>query len=188
MRLVLLALLLCASCAHKPLPPSFQFSAKQCEPVRDFACVASDPVELSWCQTHTDAALLEINAAAGRVVARRVPYGPGVSPLLVVSPKEINDIAKADHGVTILGITMVRRDDVTLCLGTTPIVFNSLMLTSDWFSPWSASIVLHELLHALGGEHSVDGAASVLTPNCADPLHSLHLSPRDKSTIGQRYK
>lgn len=188
MRLFIALLLLCASCAHKPLPPSFPFSSKQCEPVREFACVASNPSELSWCQTHTDAALAEINAAAGRVVARRVPYGPGVSPLLIISPKEVQDITKVPSGVVVLGVTMVRRDDATLCLGVTPIAFNSLMLTSDWFSPWSASIVLHELLHALGGEHSNEGAASVLTPNCADPLHSLHLSERDKSTVAEQYK
>ncbi len=184
MRLSLLFLLSLASCSH--LTPAFPFSYKECQPVHEFACVNKEPLQRLWCEVHMDAAVTAVNLAAGHTIAARVPYAPGVSPVVVVSAKAFAKLS-ADPRTTVLGLTEQNHDEETQCLAITPIFLNDILLNDAWMSVWAQTTITHELIHALGGEHSGEGTISIMTPAVSDPLHSVQLSDRDKKTLRNHF-
>lgn len=189
MRFSLLFLVSLASTSCLPyLTPSFVFIAKECRPVHEFACANESPVDQAWCETHVDAALAEINAAAGHTIAARVPYAPGVSPVIVAPAKAFEKVAKGEIKGFILGLTYMHHDEETMCLAVTPIFLNDMLVNDAWWMLWAQSVVTHEFVHALGGEHAGEGAVSIMTASVTDGMHSMHLSVRDQKTIESHFR
>ena len=188
LRLAWLLLLILAGCAHAPRLLSAGTAAVQRERVRPVFCLTDADMPRASCEVDLAAAIESLNVATGRELLRFAGTVTDAATLkelwkeraLVVMAGDLNpeltlaaELAK--HPIP--GVTAVVPDSVTL--GVTAwhaSVFRSLLdvaivLDVRLFQAAHAgkvntrAIMRHELMHAVGFQHSELGPLSIMAPN-----------------------
>lgn len=153
----MLTAILAFALSAAPLPPAFGFVAVQCVPVREVVCIVDVDYSVGTCLHDVPAALAIVNQAAGRQVFR---FAGVITPAGIEHARDAGwlmiagwptEPAPGALAVTSLGIAekgwpCIERVAIALA----PITARKARVGR--YNP--VHIIVHELVHALGGEHA----------------------------------
>jgi hypothetical protein len=172
-------LTLLSACAHEmPAPPTA--FARQCNlPTRIYCANGVGPTQ-DTCVQLVKASITEINASARRTL---YTYGESEGAIPVAFVPDLSDqMGAAGKGKRVLGVTLPILTP-SGCLYAAVIMLDSGLLLG-WDAPWAQTVTTHEMLHALGMDHT---AAGIMTPDVTDRAHTQHMSEEDGERLRANY-